>query len=944
MRAFVAVVGATAAAALWLSCIDRIGVVLVGGHAWCGFRGLWLVFSCHAATAVPLVATFLAFGALPEAFTRGPGRFAIRFVGAVAGLVGTWIVFIELPLDNVIPSKIAHFMPLVGALAGGYATTIRASGRRRYWQIGFAAGLSFFAGMVDATVFPTLVAATHLRVHVVTVVTGVLGAGLPAGILLAERRERWVPATALVVALGAGGGLWLSVTTARGFVGAASPLVARLLPRLPLEAPHGVMALALSRSPEETASAARPAPARPPARAARSVILVTVDALRSDALRPEPGRGVYMRPRDTPFVDEWLERVAWFDVAYSQGTSTVDALRSLMRGINPDDPLAGASVPVIARRFGLKSLAVIPPLLREDALFQTGLDRFERVELYDLAKQEQQMEHVDRLLSELAGDPFFLWTHFFAVHAPYYSLKGPRAQEFFTPPTEIGRLAAEYREAVRWLDSQLARLVRTLEERGLRDSTLVVLTADHGEHVADGLIIGHGDGIHESDIRVPLLFDVPGQARTTVPTLVTSRDVLPTIVELLGGEPEPAHRGASLLPLMQGHLPREPRVYPLRGFVRSAYGLISDDDLLVYSTDLAAFQRFPRTPGVTSGRGDLFGRDPASDRGLVALLAGYEPHAFTREPDQAETSRLLAERIAALDGSEDPGWMDTLLRVAQHVRTVEVTEAIDVAYSRIRDTNAKVRLLSGAFTLDEPRWSRHLDDLLRHWRAVPKEAALLRTIEGAGLARGVSAELGAERLGNFRGDPESEVVRAWLSLLAESPRGPELLGELWALAGSMNLTTAGRDDTLRLLRAVEALSLPMPRPDAAPLADLLRSLLGSPSERVARAACLALGAVGDLEDADRMTRLATEAPRIAVRRAAVQAAARLFGSIAMPTLREWTRMPEIASAAFTEIGKLGDRSDLEWLKTELAREADAMRSAMVHQTIADLHRRRVDGN
>jgi hypothetical protein len=442
------------------------------------------------------------------------------------------------------------------------------------------------------------------------------------------------------------------------------------------------------------------------------VILITVDALRADALRPGPGRGAYMHPHDTPFIDRWLERTAWFDTAYSQGTSTVESLRSLMGGINSDDPHGGADVPAIARRLGLESLAVIPPMLREEWLFQTGLARFDRVEIYDLARQEQQMEQVDRLLSDLDGEPFFLWTHFFGVHLPYYSLSGPRAQEFFTPPTEVGRLAAEYRVAVRWLDAELARLVRSLEERGLRDSTLIVLTADHGEHVADGLIIGHGDGLHEADLRVPLIVDVPRWPRTTVPTIVSSRDVLPTIVELLGGEPEPAHRGASLVPLIQGRRPHEPRIYPVRGFARSVYGLIRDDDLLVYSTGLAAFQRFQRVPGVTSGQGDVFGRDPASDQQLVALLAQYEPFPFVGD---TWTPRLLEKRIAELDGSEEPGWMDALLRVAQHVRTPEVTSAMEAAYGRAADATAKLRLLTGAFNLDEPLWSRHPSRKRRRW-------------------------------------------------------------------------------------------------------------------------------------------------------------------------------------------------------------------------------------
>ena len=933
-QAFVAIIGGTAAIALWLSLLDRIGVVLVGGDSWCGLKGLWLIFCCHAATALPVVATVLAVRSLPGWLTRGPGRFLVRFAGVAGGFTVGKILFLELPLNNVIPTWIALVMPLVGAIAGGYATTFDGSVKLKRWQLQLASGLSFVAAIVDATVFPTLVEASHVRVHVITVAAGVIGIGVPAGILLAARRERWVPATALVIALAAVHGVWFSLAKARGFVSAASPMTARSFRLLPLKAPRRPLRLMLAQPPRAR-KGPPPVRASAPPRAAKSVILITVDALRADALRPGAGRGTYMKPGDTPFVDRWLTRAAWFDTAYSQGTSTVDALHSLMGGINPDDPHAGADVPAIARHLGLESLAVIPPMLREDHLFQTGLARFDRVELYDLERQEQQMDHVVRLLSERDGEPFFLWTHFFATHLPCYSLSGPRAVEIFTPPTAVNRLTAEYREAVRWLDAQLARLERSLDEQGLRDSTLIVLTADHGEHVADGLIIGHGEGHHEADMRVPLIIDVPRWPRTTIPTIVGSRDVLPTIVELLGSDPEPAQRGTSLVPLIQGERPREPRTYPVRGFGRAGYALIHDGDVLVYPTKLATFQRFPRVPGVTTGRGDVFGRDPRSDEQLLALLAEYEAFPFLGD---AWVPQVLARRIAELDGLKDPGWIDALLRAAQHVRTPEVTSAIEFAYGRFAGRDDKLRFLTGAFTLDVPLWSRHLEALVRQ-SSIDDEAALVRAIERAGLGRGVSTDLAVERLSYLRGAPRPELQHAWLSILPEIQRGPALLGELIWVSLTMDLQTAPRSDVLELLHAIEALSLPKEGRDAATLADRVRPLVASGSERIARAACLALGAIGNEKDADEMARLVREEPRTPVRRAAIRATARLRGAAAKPSLREWTLIPDIASAAFTELGRIRDGSDAGWLKAELDRETSPTRTAMIRQTQGDLHRR-----
>jgi hypothetical protein len=936
VRAVVAVVVAIAAAAIWLCLLDRVGVVLVGGNAWCGARAVWLLYSCNAAVAAPVVVAFFAFRVLAAAVPRGR-RIVLPIVGAVAGFVALGVLFVQLPLENVIPRGVALAMPFVGALLAGFAATLRTTRQNRYWQIGFAAALSILAGVIDSTVFPTLVSAAHVRAHAVTVVASVVGIGLPAGALLSERRGRWVPAAVLGATIAAASGLWVSLTAARGFVAAVSPAISRLLALLPGTAPAGVLRLTLS---PRNAPDAEPRPrTEPPLRAPSSVILITVDALRADALRPAPGRASYMLPGDTPFVDRWIQDATWFDNAVSQGSSTTDALRSLMRGINSGDEHAAADIPAMAQRLGLRSAAVVPAFIRSDYLFQTGIERFDRAEFYDQRKQEQQLDLVEQVISDLGSDRFFLWTHFFGTHHPYYSMSGPRPLRFFIPPTEVGRLAAEYREAVRWLDAQLARLFRALEQKGLRNSTLVVLTADHGEHVGDGLLIGHGDALHEADIRVPLVFDVPGQAGAKVKTLVGSRDVLPTIVELLGGAPEPSHRGESLLPLMRvmrGRTARAPANYPIRGVLRSEYGVLTEWTILVYTPRLAAFQRFVRPPGVTSGSGDVFGRDRASDEVLMALLAGFEPNPFGDQLNDPSTTRLLVDRIGALSGHEATFWVDALIRIAQHSNAPEVRAALRKAFSATPQVDGKLRILAGAFARDEAHWTRELADLLAHARGSPTEAALVRAVEGLGLAGKVFAGHGVFRLAELRGQPAPELVDAWLSLLGASPRGADLVPVLTALSETVDPSSAAPREVLTLLRVVAALTLPAPRETAARLAAWVRPLIRDPREPVASAACAALGAVGSSEDAASTRQLVESARRVVIRRAAVRATARLQGSAAMDSLKVWAGDPVLAPTALGQIAQVGDRAALEWLQRQAGAQSDALRGELLHQTISEL--------
>jgi len=104
--------------------------------------------------------------------------------------------------------------------------------------------------------------------------------------------------------------------------------------------------------------------------------------------------------------------------------------------------------------------------------------------------------------------------------------------------------------AVRQADHHLGRLFAALRERHLDDDTLVVVTGDHGEAFGDAHdVMGHGGGLFEENLHVPLMFWNPrlfpqgrrdGLAGGHV-------DINPTIAHLLGLPPPDGWQGASLL-------------------------------------------------------------------------------------------------------------------------------------------------------------------------------------------------------------------------------------------------------------------------------------------------------------------------------------------------------------------------------------------------------------
>ena len=104
---------------------------------------------------------------------------------------------------------------------------------------------------------------------------------------------------------------------------------------------------------------------------------------------------------------------------------------------------------------------------------------------------------------------------------------------------------------VAFVDEQVGIFIRSLEQRGLLDRTVIVIVGDHGESLGDHGEATHGLFVYESVLHVPLIVRAPAAGLTgrRVSGLVRSVDVMPTILQLLGVRSATAMDGESLLPL-----------------------------------------------------------------------------------------------------------------------------------------------------------------------------------------------------------------------------------------------------------------------------------------------------------------------------------------------------------------------------------------------------------
>ena len=114
-----------------------------------------------------------------------------------------------------------------------------------------------------------------------------------------------------------------------------------------------------------------------------------------------------------------------------------------------------------------------------------------------------------------------------------------------------------YMGLIRQVDDHLARLWAFMEDRGLWESTMVVVTSDHGDYLGDHWL-GEKELFHEESVRIPLVVYDPSDAADATrgsedAGLVEAIDLAPTFVEAVGGRvPEHVLEGRSLLPRLRG--------------------------------------------------------------------------------------------------------------------------------------------------------------------------------------------------------------------------------------------------------------------------------------------------------------------------------------------------------------------------------------------------------
>jgi hypothetical protein len=342
----------------------------------------------------------------------------------------------------------------------------------------------------------------------------------------------------------------------------------------------------------------------------RAVLLISIDTCRPQRL------GVYGNTPDvSPRIDGLARQAVVFDRALANSPYTLPSHMSMLTGLDPaahgikrDGSVLSTRVTTLAE--ALRQAGFQCGAFTDGGFVSASFGFSQGFHVYDDKRRSgegavngfaRSLPHALGWLDAHATEDVFLFVHTFDVHAPYQEgdpqvhetfrqrpvPDGPRDSELYRMSflyqqvqqriPEYGRMSEllnDYDAGVNEADRGVGVLLDKLAEQGRLDDAIIILTSDHGESFADhGIHVGHGIGLTDDEIHIPLVLRLPGGegAGRRLDATVDLTDVAPTVLDVLGLPKVPEMQGESLLGLVRGLPRRRDHVFGLSPNTESCF-------------------------------------------------------------------------------------------------------------------------------------------------------------------------------------------------------------------------------------------------------------------------------------------------------------------------------------------------------------------------------------
>jgi arylsulfatase A-like enzyme len=306
-----------------------------------------------------------------------------------------------------------------------------------------------------------------------------------------------------------------------------------------------------------------------------NVIVIVMDTQRADRL------GVYGYERATHFLDAMAKESVVWDRAYAPSSWTVPSIASLFLAQQPFEHRVAVVMAVLPdssvtlaeelKKAGYRTGGFSANIeITAEAGFDQGFDTFRTI--FKAPKDDAKKVNEAALLwldeiGNAKDAPLFMYLQYMEPHSPYrdhpfitateppplpgewadYKLAErvnegafllatgkPLPEPWKLTPPELGRLKALYDGEVTYLDRQIAAFLLELERRGLLENSIIVVTADHGEHLGEHGLLSHGNTLYEEVIKIPLIVRLPNKEHRRITEPVSITGLAPALLQEIG--------------------------------------------------------------------------------------------------------------------------------------------------------------------------------------------------------------------------------------------------------------------------------------------------------------------------------------------------------------------------------------------------------------------------
>jgi arylsulfatase A-like enzyme/Flp pilus assembly protein TadD len=339
------------------------------------------------------------------------------------------------------------------------------------------------------------------------------------------------------------------------------------------------------------------------------VLLISMDTTRADIF------SCYgFKHNTSPNIDALAAEGILFERAYAPLSLTLPSHCTMLTGtIHPyhgvhdnngyklDD--SNVTLAEILKDKGFVTGAIVGSIIldskyRMDQGFDSYDDNFQE-ERAPVFIPERQAEETKRIACDWfeknQNENTFLFLHFYDPHRSYDAPE-PYKNMFLSQPYpqegSIDYLQGRYAGEVAYTDNCIKGIIDKLKQLGLYDSTLIILTSDHGEMFYQHKEVTHGYYIYEGNVRIPLLFKVPGLSNPRrIENTVGHVDIVPTVCSLLDIEGSYTFQGVDVSPYLLEDEPEDIKrhIYlesmtPTRYKANSLLGIVNDKYKYIQTT------------------------------------------------------------------------------------------------------------------------------------------------------------------------------------------------------------------------------------------------------------------------------------------------------------------------------------------------------------------------